>query len=124
MKYVLYVLYVLPVCVVMAEQICPAEFIGFIESQHPLHVEGEPICSHDELMANFFAQVWLRLMLKVDRVFLFRFSPEIPVAGTLSRNKLSSLTATLLRSGLVGTSFDGRAVRIRKIRSQESFLGS
>ncbi|CAM9186835.1 unnamed protein product, partial [Sphacelaria rigidula] len=40
----------------MAEQICPAEFIGFIESQHPLHVEGEPICSHDELMANFFAQ--------------------------------------------------------------------
>lgn len=38
-------------------QICPAEFIGFIESQHPLHVEGEPICSHDELMANFFAQV-------------------------------------------------------------------
>ncbi len=37
-------------------QICPAEFIGFIESQHHLHVEGEPIPSHDELMANFFAQ--------------------------------------------------------------------
>ncbi|CAM9897467.1 unnamed protein product, partial [Hapterophycus canaliculatus] len=37
-------------------QICPAEFIGFIESQNPLHIKGEPICSHDELMANFFAQ--------------------------------------------------------------------
>lgn len=38
-------------------QVCPAEFIGFIESQNPLHIKGEPICSHDELMANFFAQV-------------------------------------------------------------------
>ncbi|CAM9324653.1 unnamed protein product [Chrysoparadoxa australica] len=37
-------------------QTSPAEFIGFIESQHHLHVEGEPISSHDELMANFFAQ--------------------------------------------------------------------
>eukprot|EP00752_Nemacystus_decipiens_P008193 g7329.t1 len=37
-------------------QVCPAEFIGFIESQNPLHIKGEPICSHDELMANFFAQ--------------------------------------------------------------------
>ncbi|CAN0207401.1 unnamed protein product [Pylaiella littoralis] len=37
-------------------RICPAEFIGFIESQNPLHIKGEPICSHDELMANFFAQ--------------------------------------------------------------------
>ncbi|CAN0421423.1 unnamed protein product, partial [Scytosiphon promiscuus] len=37
-------------------QICPAECIGFIESQNPLHIKGEPICSHDELMANFFAQ--------------------------------------------------------------------
>lgn len=37
-------------------QVCPAEFIGFIESQHHLHVEGEMIASHDELMANFFAQ--------------------------------------------------------------------
>ncbi|CAM9963707.1 unnamed protein product, partial [Ectocarpus sp. 4 AP-2014] len=41
----------------MGQQICPAEFIGFIESQNPLHIKGEPICSHDELMANFFAQV-------------------------------------------------------------------
>ena len=37
-------------------QVCPAEFIGFIESQHHLHVEGEVVASHDELMANFFAQ--------------------------------------------------------------------
>jgi glucose-6-phosphate isomerase len=37
-------------------QVCPAEFIGFIESQHHLHVEGELVASHDELMANFFAQ--------------------------------------------------------------------
>jgi len=37
-------------------QTVPTDFIGFIQSQHPLHVEGEHIASHDELMANFFAQ--------------------------------------------------------------------
>jgi glucose-6-phosphate isomerase len=37
-------------------QVVPVDFIGFAESQQALHVEGEELSSHDELMANFFAQ--------------------------------------------------------------------
>lgn len=32
------------------------DFIGFAESQKALHVQGEELSSHDELMCNFFAQ--------------------------------------------------------------------
>ena len=36
----------------------PCDFIGFIRAQNNLvHTEGEDLSSHDELMANFFAQV-------------------------------------------------------------------
>jgi glucose-6-phosphate isomerase len=34
----------------------PCEFIGFVESQHDFILDGEALSSHDELMANFFAQ--------------------------------------------------------------------
>ena len=35
----------------------PCDFIGFVEAQNNLvHTEGETLSSHDELMANFFAQ--------------------------------------------------------------------
>jgi len=37
-------------------QVLPCEFIGFLKSQHDLCIDGEPLSSHDELMANFFAQ--------------------------------------------------------------------
>lgn len=37
-------------------QTVPAEFIGFVQSQHDLCLDGESLSSHDELMANFFAQ--------------------------------------------------------------------
>ena len=37
-------------------QVVPCDFIGFIQSQHDFCVEGESLSSHDELMANFFAQ--------------------------------------------------------------------
>jgi Glucose-6-phosphate isomerase len=37
-------------------QIVPCEFIGFLHSQHDLCIDGELLSSHDELMANFFAQ--------------------------------------------------------------------
>lgn len=37
-------------------QTLPCEFIGFVQSQHDLCIDGEPLSSHDELMANFFAQ--------------------------------------------------------------------
>eukprot|EP00557_Chaetoceros_sp_GSL56_P000753 CAMPEP_0176498210 /NCGR_PEP_ID=MMETSP0200_2-20121128/12187_1 /TAXON_ID=947934 /ORGANISM="Chaetoceros sp., Strain GSL56" /LENGTH=748 /DNA_ID=CAMNT_0017896377 /DNA_START=306 /DNA_END=2553 /DNA_ORIENTATION=+ len=37
-------------------QIVPCEFIGFLQSQHDLCIDGELLSSHDELMANFFAQ--------------------------------------------------------------------
>jgi len=37
-------------------RVIPSEFIGFSQSQNPLHLEGEPVSNHDELMSNFFAQ--------------------------------------------------------------------
>ncbi len=37
-------------------QTVPCDFIGFCESQHDYCVDGESLSSHDELMANFFAQ--------------------------------------------------------------------
>lgn len=37
-------------------QVVPADFIGFAESQHDFCLENEELSSHDELMANFFAQ--------------------------------------------------------------------
>lgn len=37
-------------------QTVPCDFIGFVQSQHDFCVEGEDLSSHDELMANFFAQ--------------------------------------------------------------------
>jgi len=37
-------------------RVVPADFIGFSRSQHPVHLKGEVVSNHDELMANFFAQ--------------------------------------------------------------------
>lgn len=37
-------------------QTVAADFIGFVDSQHDLCIDQEQISSHDELMANFFAQ--------------------------------------------------------------------
>lgn len=37
-------------------RVIPAEFIGFCTSPTPIHLEGEPVSNHDELMSNFFAQ--------------------------------------------------------------------
>ena len=37
-------------------QTVPCDFIGFCQSQHDLCLDGENFSSHDELMANFFAQ--------------------------------------------------------------------
>mmetsp|Transcript_43164 Transcript_43164/g.101217 ORF Transcript_43164/g.101217 Transcript_43164/m.101217 type:complete len:595 (-) Transcript_43164:83-1867(-) len=37
-------------------QVVPCDFIGFVTSQHDLFIDGENLSSHDELMANFFAQ--------------------------------------------------------------------
>lgn len=37
-------------------RVVPADFVGFRRSQRPMHVEGDPVSNHDELMANFFAQ--------------------------------------------------------------------
>merc|ERR1719343_1835821 len=37
-------------------RVVPADFIGFCESQTPVSLPGEPVCNHDELMSNFFAQ--------------------------------------------------------------------
>eukprot|EP00928_Gymnodinium_smaydae_P095033 TRINITY_DN80_c0_g1_i2.p1 TRINITY_DN80_c0_g1~~TRINITY_DN80_c0_g1_i2.p1 ORF type:complete len:565 (+),score=153.61 TRINITY_DN80_c0_g1_i2:211-1695(+) len=37
-------------------RVVPAEFIAFSESQNPVHLDGEAVSNHDELMSNFFAQ--------------------------------------------------------------------
>jgi glucose-6-phosphate isomerase len=37
-------------------RIIPCEFIGFCSSQQPIHLAGETVSNHDELMSNFFAQ--------------------------------------------------------------------
>merc|ERR1712038_1632778 len=37
-------------------RVVPADFIGFMESQTPVMMDGEPVSNHDELMSNFFAQ--------------------------------------------------------------------
>lgn len=37
-------------------QTVPSDFIGFVQSQHDLCLDDEKLSSHDELMANFFAQ--------------------------------------------------------------------
>jgi glucose-6-phosphate isomerase len=37
-------------------QTAPCDFIGFVQSQHDLCLDNERLSSHDELMANFFAQ--------------------------------------------------------------------
>ena len=37
-------------------QTVPCDFIGFVQSQHDYILDGEKLSSHDELMANFFAQ--------------------------------------------------------------------
>lgn len=37
-------------------RVIPAEFIGFSKSPQPVHLAGEVVSNHDELMSNFFAQ--------------------------------------------------------------------
>jgi len=37
-------------------RVVPAEFIGYTQSQTPIHMAGEPVTSHQELMCNYFAQ--------------------------------------------------------------------
>jgi glucose-6-phosphate isomerase len=37
-------------------RVIPAEFIGYTKSQTPIHMEGEKVSSHQELMCNYFAQ--------------------------------------------------------------------
>ncbi|KAM7273884.1 hypothetical protein ACFE04_028548 [Oxalis oulophora] len=37
-------------------RIIPCDFIGVVKSQQPVHLKGEVVSNHDELMSNFFAQ--------------------------------------------------------------------
>ncbi|GAB2287538.1 Glucose-6-phosphate isomerase, cytosolic 1 [Dionaea muscipula] len=37
-------------------RVVPCDFIGVVKSQQPVHLKGEPVTNHDELMSNFFAQ--------------------------------------------------------------------
>jgi glucose-6-phosphate isomerase len=37
-------------------RVVPCDFLGFMESQRPIELQGESVSNHDELMSNFFAQ--------------------------------------------------------------------
>lgn len=37
-------------------RVVPADFVGVITPQTPIHLDGEPVSNHEELMCNFFAQ--------------------------------------------------------------------
>lgn len=37
-------------------RVVPADFVGVIAPQTPIHLAGEPVSNHEELMCNFFAQ--------------------------------------------------------------------
>ncbi|GLT92138.1 hypothetical protein SLE2022_099920 [Rubroshorea leprosula] len=37
-------------------RVIPCDFIGSAKSQQPVHLKGEVVGNHDELMSNFFAQ--------------------------------------------------------------------
>lgn len=37
-------------------EVISCDFIGFKKSLNPIHLAGEPVSNHDELMSNFFAQ--------------------------------------------------------------------
>lgn len=37
-------------------RVVATEFIGFCKSPSPMHLDGEAVSNHDELMSNFFAQ--------------------------------------------------------------------
>merc|ERR1712183_97652 len=58
-------------------RVVPAEFIGFRSSQSQIHVDGEPVSNHDELMSNFFAQP--------DALALGRTAQELRASGVPER---------------------------------------
>jgi len=55
-------------------QTVPCDFLGFVHSQHDLCVDDEELSSHDELMANFFAQP--------DALALGKTADEVRAEGT------------------------------------------
>merc|ERR1711907_143736 len=54
-------------------RVIPAEFLGFQTSQNPVHLDGEAVSNHDELMSNFFAQP--------DALAFGKFEEELTAAG-------------------------------------------
>jgi glucose-6-phosphate isomerase len=57
-------------------RVVPCDFVGFCESQQPIHLTGEPVSNHDELMSNFFAQP--------DALAVGRTAEEVLAAGGTS----------------------------------------
>ena len=56
----------------------PCEFIGFSVSPSPLHITGEIVSNHDELMSNFFAQPDALAMGKtIDDLINENIAPEL-----------------------------------------------
>jgi glucose-6-phosphate isomerase len=54
-------------------RVVPCDFVGFCESQQPIHLPNEAVSNHDELMSNFFAQP--------DALAVGRTAEEVQSAG-------------------------------------------
>lgn len=54
-------------------QVIPADFIGFVRSQHPVDLPGDAVPNHDELMAAFFSQPDALAIGKQDEQLQVRF---------------------------------------------------
>eukprot|EP00244_Chara_vulgaris_P001583 TRINITY_DN1253_c0_g1_i2.p1 TRINITY_DN1253_c0_g1~~TRINITY_DN1253_c0_g1_i2.p1 ORF type:complete len:562 (-),score=127.61 TRINITY_DN1253_c0_g1_i2:582-2267(-) len=79
-------------------RVIPCDFIGIIKSQHSVHLKGEMVSNHDELMCNFFAQADALAYGKTKEQLVAEGVPEALVSHktfTGNRPSLSILLPTL-----------------------------
>lgn len=76
-------------------QTVPCDFIGFAQSQHDFCVDGESLSSHDELMANFFAQPDALANGKTDDEVRAEGVPEDLIAHKVFKGNRPSLSLLL-----------------------------
>merc|ERR1711879_667139 len=107
----------------------PSEFIGFRTSQNPVHLPGEAVANHDELMSNFFAQPDALALGKADSDSHKAFPGDrpslsllFPVCDARSLGMLLALYEhrTAVQGWLWGiNSFDQWGVQLGKVLATE-----
>jgi glucose-6-phosphate isomerase len=82
----------------------PADFVGFLRSQTPMHAPGEVVSNHDELMSNFFAQPdALAVGKTLEEALSEGASPTLAPHKTFPGNRPSlSILAPILSPRTVG----------------------